>query len=329
MLDVVTGGAGFIGSHLVDHLLTITDHDVLVIDNFSRGTLSNLAQHNTDNEKLKVVHADIRDRSQISSLIVSGVDRVFHLAALADIVPSIGEPALYYDTNVTGTINVLEAARAAGVSRFVYAASSSCYGIPDAYPTDEDADTYPQYPYAMTKLIGEELALHWAEVYGLPVVSARLFNVYGTRSATKGAYGAVWGVFMAQMMAEAPLTVIGNGDQSRDFIYVADAVSALATLADSDRYGFFNVGSGVPVSINHLIELMGYEKRVNLPARPGEPEMTWADIGRLSELGWAPKITFPEGVRIMLEHKEDWRNAPIWSSAGVIAATAEWMECLS
>ncbi len=168
MKSLVTGGAGFIGSHTVDALLAL-GHDVVVIDNVSTGRLQNL-DHVKDNPRLTVHVADIANAQAIEGLF-EGVDWVFHLAALADIVPSIQHPRAYYQSNVDGTFNVLEASRAAGIKRLVYAASSSCYGIPDAYPTPETSEIRPEYPYALTKWLGEELVMHWHKIYGFPATS--------------------------------------------------------------------------------------------------------------------------------------------------------------
>ena len=183
MVSLVTGGCGFIGSHMVDRLLE-EGHTVRVIDNWTTGRPENLG-HQEGNPDLEMHHMDIRDIEAIRP-VFQGVDFVFHFAALADIVPSIQKPWEYYSSNVLGTYNVVECAKAAGIRKLVYAASSSCYGIPDKYPTKETAEIRPQYPYALTKRLGEETALHWGQVYGLPVVTLRLFNVYGTRSRTSG-----------------------------------------------------------------------------------------------------------------------------------------------
>src|SRR5205814_2657722 len=180
------------------------------------------------------------------------------IAALADIVPSIQNPAAYHKSNVDGTLSVLEASRKHGVKRFVYAASSSCYGIPDVYPTPETAPIRPQYPYALTKNLGEQMAMHWGQVYKLPVVSVRFFNVYGPRSRTSGTYGAVFGVFLAQKLKGKPFTVVGDGTQTRDFTFVTDVVDACAVAAASKASGeIFNVGSGKPTSVNRIVELLG------------------------------------------------------------------------
>ena len=208
MLTLVTGGAGFIGSHLVESLLA-QGHQVTVVDNLACGRRENLPSH----ENLVFKNVDICDRSALQSCF-DGIDWVFHLAGLADIVPSIENPSAYFKANVEGTLNVLEFAHAAGVKRFVYAASSSSYGVPDRYPTPETTPIRPQYPYALTKYMGEELVLHWEQIYKLPAVTLRLFNVYGPRSRTSGTYGAVFGVFLAQKNHGKPFTVVGDGSQN-------------------------------------------------------------------------------------------------------------------
>jgi UDP-glucose 4-epimerase len=324
---VVTGGAGFIGSHLVERLLA-EGCRVAVLDNFSTGRLKNLLPVASD-PRLSVHEIDVSDARNIAPHF-RGVEWVFHLAALADIVPSVQQPLLYHRSNVEGTVAVLEAARHAGVKRFLYTASGSCYGIPRVLPTPETADIRPQYPYALTKYVGEQYALHWAEIYKLPVVSLRLFNVYGPRSRTSGTYGAVFGVFLAQKLHNQPLTVVGDGMQTRDFTFVADAVDAFLTAAHSQVSGeVFNVGSANTYSINRLVELVGGEV-VHIPRRPGEPDATFADIGKIRNiLGWTPKTSFERGVHIMLENIEYWREAPVWNPASIAEATKEWFEYLS
>ena len=324
---VVTGGAGFIGSHLVERLL----HDglrVTVLDDFSTGRPENLA-HLDGQAGLRVVQADVADERAIKPLF-RGADWVFHLAALADIVPSIERPTDYFRANVIGTQAVLEAARAAGVKRFVYAASSSCYGTPDSFPTPETAVIRPQYPYALTKRLGEELVLHWGKVYGLPVVSLRLFNVYGPRSRTSGAYGAVFGVFLAQKLAGRLYTVVGEGKQTRDFTFVTDIAAALARAAQSDARGeVFNVGSGHSYSVNRLVELLGGPV-THIPKRPGEPDRTFADISKIRRvLGWEPRVPLEEGVRRMLENIDYWKAAPVWTPETIAQATEKWFRCLA
>jgi len=324
---VVTGGAGFIGSHLVERLLA-DGCRVTVLDSLSTGRLKNLA-HVASDPRLSVEEADVSDPRRIAPHFV-GADWVFHIAALADIVPSIQQPLVYHRSNVDGTVAVLEAARHAGVKRFLYAASGSCYGIPDVLPTPETAPIRPQYPYALTKYVGEQYVLHWGNVYRLPVVSLRLFNVYGPRSRTSGTYGAVFGVFLAQKLHNQPLTIVGDGTQTRDFTFVTDVVDAFVTAARSGVSGeVFNVGSANTYSVNRLAELLGGEV-VHVPKRPGEPDRTFADISKVRRvLCWTPKVSFERGVGIMLENIEYWREAPVWNPASIAEATKEWFEYLS
>ena len=327
MLDLVTGGAGFIGSHLVDRVLT-EGRRVRVIDNFSIGRLANLDQHR-GNSALEVVECDVADKAAVDRAC-QGVERIFHLAARADVVPSIQEPEAYFRANVDGTFAVLEAARNHKVRRVVYVASSSCYGIPDVYPTPETQAADPRYPYALTKYLGEQLAMHWAQVYGLPVVSLRFFNVYGPRARTSGTYGAVFGVFLAQLLSGKELTIVGDGEQTRDFTFVTDVVDALVTAAASDKVGeIYNVGSGRPVSVNELVRLLGSPPCVHIPKRPGEPDCTFADMSKLQrDLGWKPKVSIAEGVKVMMENMDYWRDAPVWTVSSIADATSDWFKFL-
>jgi len=324
MKSLVTGGAGFIGSHLVDALLNL-DHEVVVLDNFSTGRVGNIEHVKND---IEFVECDI-SQSDGWSKSFRGVDWVFHLAALADIVPSIQDPTGYFCSNVDGTFNILQSARESEVGRFVYVASSSSYGLPKIFPTPETAEIDPQYPYALTKYLGEELVMHWAKVYDLPALSLRFFNVYGPRSRTSGTYGAVFGVFLAQKLANAPFTVVGDGSQTRDFTYVADVVRSLITAAESSKAdAVYNVGSGATVSVNRLVELLGGEK-VFIPKRPGEPDCTFADISKIqADLGWHPEVTIERGVSELLEHIEYWRNAPVWTPNSIATATQDWFRYL-
>ena len=324
MRAVVTGGAGFIGSHLVDELLN-RSYDVTVLDNFSTGRSSNL-DHVAG--RIKLLECDI-SQSGVWQEEFRDADHVFHLAALADIVPSIENPASYFSANVTGTFNVLEGCRKHDVTRLVYSASSSCYGIPDVYPTPETAEIRPQYPYALTKHLGEQLVTHWGQVYGLPAISLRFFNVYGPRSRTSGTYGAVFGVFLAQKLAGRPFTVVGDGSQTRDFTYVTDVVNAICAAAESEISGeVINVGSDNTYSVNRLVELLGGEV-VHIPKRPGEPDCTWADIEKAKTLlSWKPKIDFEAGVRALLKNIKYWEDAPVWDEKSIAAETAGWFKYL-
>ncbi|WP_017854439.1 SDR family oxidoreductase [Leptospira interrogans] len=324
MKALVTGGAGFIGSHLVDLLLE-NQFEVTVLDNFSTGRAFNL---NHVKEKIDLVECDLSIQEDWIKKFQS-IDYVFHLAALADIVPSIQNPEGYFQSNVTGTLNVLQASRHYGVKRFVYAASSSCYGIPELYPTPETSPILPQYPYALTKRMGEELVMHWAQVYKFPALSLRFFNVYGPRSRTSGTYGAVFGVFLAQKLAGKPFTVVGDGKQTRDFTYVRDVVEAVFAAAQSDKVGeIYNVGSGATISVNRIVELLKGEVTY-IPKRPGEPDSTFADIAKIKkDLKWSPKISIETGIGELLKNIDYWREAPVWTPDKIEKATSDWFKYL-
>ena len=326
MRSLVTGGAGFIGSHMVD-LLLAEGHEVVVLDNLSTGHLGNLS-HLENNSNFNFHEIDVRSSEEIKPYF-EGVDWVFHFAALADIVPSIQRPLGYIRAGADATVSVLEASRLSEVSRFVYAASSSCYGIPDLYPTPESAEIRPQYPYALAKNMGEQCVMHWARIYNLPAVSLRLFNVYGPRARTTGTYGAVFGVFLAQKLAGQPFTVVGDGTQTRDFTYVSDVVKAFFDAAYSSVSSeIMNVGSSQTYSINRLVELLEGDITY-VPKRPGEPDCTFADISRIKKLlDWSAKVSFEEGVSLMIENIDYWRDAPVWDPSSIEDATKEWFEYL-
>jgi UDP-glucose 4-epimerase len=320
---VVTGGAGFIGSHMVDLLLE-RGFAVRAIDNMVGGRPENLAHHGKDGD-LVLEPRDVRSYAPDDPLF-KGAKYVFHFAGIGDIVPSIERPLEYMSANVQGTVHMLECARAARIEKFVYAASSSCYGLAKV-PTREDHPIAPQYPYALSKYQGEQAVFHWHKAYKLPVNSVRIFNAYGTRSRTSGAYGAVFGVFLRQKLAGKPFTVVGAGTQKRDFLYVTDVARAFLAAAETALAGeCWNLGAGNPQSVNRLVELLGGEK-VHIPRRPGEPECTWADIGKISaELGWKPEVSFEEGVGRILAGIDYWKNAPLWDPTSIAAATRTWFQ---
>jgi len=322
-IAVVTGGAGFIGSHMVDLLLQ-DGFSVRVIDNLTGGREANLYQH-SNNLDVVLDQRDIRELSPGDPLF-RDARFVFHFAGIGDIVPSIERPMDYMSTNVLGTINVLECARYAQIQKLVYAASSSCYGLAKT-PTDETHPIDTKYPYALSKFQGEQAALHWHEIYKLPVNSIRIFNAYGTRSRTSGAYGAVFGVFLKQKLMGQPLTVVGDGTQTRDFLYVTDVARAFYAAAKTSRVGqIYNLGAGKPQSVNRLVELLGGEK-IDIPSRPGEPDCTWANITKItSELEWRPQLSFEDGVAIILENINYWKDAPLWNPISIADATKSWFK---
>jgi UDP-glucose 4-epimerase len=279
-------------------------------------------------DEIELVEADLSFYGTWTKYF-KGVDRVFHLAALADIVPSIENPDTYYQANVTGTFNVMKACKKFNVGKVVYSASSSCYGIPDVVPTPESAEIRPQYPYALTKFLGEQIVLHWSHVYGVPSVSTRLFNVYGPRSRTSGTYGAVFGVFLAQKLNKKPFTVVGDGTQTRDFTYVEDVTSALLTASESNLKGeIINIGSDNTYSVNRVVALLGGEV-VYIPKRPGEPDCTWADISKVKKLlKWSPTVSIDQGIKNLLDNIDYWSEAPVWDPDSISIATKKWFEYL-
>jgi UDP-glucose 4-epimerase len=324
-LILVTGGAGFIGSHMVDVALD-AGYAVRVVDNLVGGHERNLAHH-AGNPDLAFEKKDIRDL-EADDAVFRGAKYIIHYAGIGDIVPSIERPVDYMSVNVQGTVRVLEGARAAAVEKLVYAASSSCYGLADT-PTREDHPIAPQYPYALSKYQGEQAAFHWHQVYDLPVNSIRIFNAYGTRVRTTGAYGAVFGVFFRQKLAGEPFTVVGDGTQRRDFLYASDVARAFLAAAETDLTGrVWNLGAGDPQTVNRLVELIGGEV-VHIPRRPGEPDVTHADITRITQdLGWTPTIPFEEGVARMMAEIEVWKDAPLWTPEKIAGATQTWFKYL-
>ncbi len=327
MNALVTGGAGFIGSHLVDTLLS-KGYNVTALDNFTHGMKEHLAGHK-NLKNFKLFKVNLADAKEVLPRYFKHIDYVFHLAGRSDIVPSIIDPVSYHQANVTGTLNILEACRKVKLKKFIYAASYSCYGIPETYPTPETTPPRPKYPYALTKYMGELYALQWQKVYKVPVISLRFSNVYGPRVRVSGDYGPVFSIFLGQKLAGKPFTVVGDGQQTRDFTFVTDVVDAMLTAARSHIVGdFFNVGSGGTYSVNRLVELLGGEV-VHIPKRPGEPDCTWADISKIKRvLGWSPKISFEEGIKKVLENLDHWKGAPVWTPKTIKAATKDWFKYL-
>ena len=326
---IVTGGCGFIGSHIVEKLSLNKRNKIYIIDNLSNSRLKNIKKFL--NSKVKFIKFDIsKDFKSLNSKISIKIDAVIHFAALADIVPSITNPEKYFESNVVGTKNVIEYVKNKKIKKLVYAASSSCYGIPKKYPTSENENIDAKYPYALTKRLGEELVLHWAQIYDFPATSLRFFNVYGPRSRTSGTYGAVFGVFLAQKLAGKPMTIVGDGLQTRDFTYVTDVVDALYVAALSSTKGeVFNVGSGTTISVNTLAKLLGGET-VHIPKRPGEPDCTFADIKKIkNKLGWEPKVSISDGVESLLKNISYGKNAPVWTPESINIATADWFKYLT
>ena len=321
---IITGGAGFIGSHIVKHFVK-KNKKVVVLDNLSTGRIENINQFK---KKIKFIKCDISKKGKWMHEF-KGKYYVFHLAALADIVPSIQNPIKYFDSNVKGTLNILEACRKGNILKFLYSASSSCYGIPSKFPTNENQKINPMYPYALTKKLGEDLIVHWSKIYKIPYISLRLFNVYGTRSRTSGTYGAMFGVFLAQKISNKPFTIVGSGLQTRDFTYITDVVDAFYVAHKSKLSNeIFNVGSGTTVNVQKITNLLGGQK-VYIKKRPGEPNCTFADISKIrNKLKWKPKVKIERGIKILLNNLDYWKKAPVWTPTKINNATKLWFKYL-
>ena len=255
---------------------------------------------------------------------------IFHFAGIGDLVPSIENPKKYMMINTQGTLNVLEASRYSKIKKFVYAASASCYGITKNQLTNENYRISTEHPYALSKYLGEKTVFHWHKVYGLPVNSIRIFNAYGPRVRTTGAYGAVIGVFLKQKIKNKPLTIVGDGKQSRDFVHVTDVARAFLAAAQTTFVNkIYNVGTGIPQTVNYLSNLIG-GKKVFIPNRPGEPKCSCANISRIKrELKWKPTIKFKDGITEMLNEIEKWKDAPLWTPKKIKKATKNWFNYLS
>ena len=297
--SIITGGAGFIGSNLTDHLVRI-GHKVIILDNFVSGKKSNLSHHKKKN--VKIFKTDISKRKNLDRYF-KGADYVFHLAGLAEIIPSIKNPKKYFVNNVLGTVNVLEAAKKVKIKKFIYAASSSCYGTPKKIPTSEKEKIDLKHPYALTKFMGEELVMKYASLFRMPNISFRFFNVYGPRLNTSGQYSAVMGNFLSQTKNKKPLTIVGNGKQTRDFIHVDDLANAFIKVIKSKLIKkIYNLGSGKRTSINTIAKIFG-GKRKFIPLRPGEPKNSLANISKLKkDINWKPKISIEKGIEKLLQN---------------------------
>ena len=291
MKVIVTGGAGFIGSHLVDALIE-RGFDVIVIDNLSTGKKENL------NPKAEFCELDIRNLEDIKP-VFNGVDYVFHLAARPRVPYSVEFPHEAHANNAVGTLHVLIAARDAGVKKVIFSSSSSVYGDQDKLPLHEKMIPTPKSPYAFQKFIGEQYCRLFYELYGLPSVCLRYFNVYGPRISFDGSYILVIGKFLQQRLNNESLTIEGDGEQTRDFTYVKDVIMANILAAESNNVGraeTINIGAGNNHSVNKIADLIGGEI-INLPLRQGDMRHTLADIAKAKELlGWEPTIHIEEGI---------------------------------
>jgi len=299
--SIITGGAGFIGSNLTDHLVRI-GHKVIVLDNFVSGKRSNLSHHRK--KDVKVVNIDISKNENLYKYF-KGAHYVFHLAALAQIIPSIKNPKKYFKNNVIGTLKVVEAAKRAKIKKLVYAASSSCYGIPKKLPTSEKDKIDLNNPYAVTKFIGEEIIMRYASMFKMPNISFRFFNVYGPRLNISGQYSAVIGNFLSQTKNNKALTIVGDGKQTRDFIHVDDIANACIKVIKSKCINkIYNLGSGKKTSINTLAKIFNGKKKF-IPNRPGEAKNSLADISKFKkDVNWHPKISLEKGIKKLIKYEK-------------------------
>tara|TARA_B100000676_G_C17945865_1_gene769161 strand:- start:241 stop:1146 length:906 start_codon:yes stop_codon:yes gene_type:complete len=296
--SIITGGAGFIGSNLTDHLVRI-GHKVIVLDNFVSGKKSNLSHHRK--QDVKIIKIDISKSKNLDKYF-KGVHYVFHFAALAQIIPSIKNPKKYFKNNVIGTLRVVEAAKRAKIKKFVYAASSSCYGTPKKLPTSEKDKIDLKNPYAATKFIGEEIVMRYALMFKMPNISLRFFNVYGPRLNISGQYSAVIGNFLSQKKNNKALTIVGDGTQTRDFIHVDDLINACVKVIKSKKINkIYNLGSGKKTSINTIAKIFSGKKKF-IANRPGEAKNSLADISKIKkDTKWKPAISIEEGIKRLLK----------------------------
>lgn len=298
MKTLVTGGAGFIGSNLVDRLLEL-GHEVIVIDN----EFSDAHDHFYWNNKAQNYKYDIRDYEKTRPLY-DGIDYVFHFAAEARIQPAILNPIEAVSINAVGTCTVLQCAREAGVKRVMYSSTSSAYGTNEIPNVETQSDDCLN-PYSVSKVSGEKLCKMYTDLYGLPTISFRYFNVYGERQPLRGQYAPVIGIFLRQNAAGEPLTIVGDGEQRRDFTYVGDVVNAniLAAVTEVDSSAFgkvYNVGTGKNYSINEISKMIS-DNTINIPPRVGETKLSCANNQRLREtFGWEPTMNLKEWIQSQL-----------------------------
>ncbi|RLC93731.1 MAG: GDP-mannose 4,6-dehydratase [Chloroflexi bacterium] len=296
---VVTGGAGFIGSHLALKLAERGNH-VTIVDDLSTGRVENIAAL-LKTSGAELVRGSVTDLSLLQS-VFSGASYIFHLAAIPSVPRSIEDPLGTHQVNVTGTLNVLMAARDSNVQKVVYASSSSVYGDTPTLPKREDMMPSPQSPYAVAKLAGEYYCSVFHQVFGLPTVCLRYFNVYGPRQDPLSPYAAVIPKFITSVLQGRPPIIFGDGSQTRDFTYVEDATEANILAVESDATGIFNIGSGDRVSINELarlvLEILGKDlEPQHLEPRAGDIRHSLADIALAKTFGYTPRHSLSEGVR--------------------------------
>ncbi len=301
---LVTGGAGFIGSNIAEELVRMGE-EVVVLDDLSTGNMSNIEAFLAD---ITFIEGDIRDGERVARAL-DGVDYVLHQAALASVPRSIENPVLVHDVNVNGTITLLERSRVAGVKCLVYAASSSAYGDSETLPKNEKMQPRPLSPYAASKLVGEHYCSVYSNVYGLPTVSLRYFNVFGPRQDPTSQYAAVVPIFISRLLEGGGATIYGDGEQSRDFTYVRNVVDANLLAARSGKAGgqMVNIACGSRYTVNELYDriraiLGGGEDPVYEEPRPGDVKHSQADVTKARELfGFSCSVSFEEGLEKTVE----------------------------
>tara|TARA_Y100000590_G_scaffold194052_1_gene220504 strand:+ start:133 stop:1029 length:897 start_codon:yes stop_codon:yes gene_type:complete len=297
MKSVITGGAGFIGSHLAEALVKL-GHKVVIIDNLSTGNLKNLK---SVKNKVKLVRLDLSKKNNLKKYL-KNVDYIFHLAGLSKAPRSIEIPYKYYQNNLLSTLNILNSIKNTKLKKFIFTASSSCYGNPKQLPTSEKAKIQTLSPYALSKWMSEQMIIQYAKVYSFSAVSLRLFNVYGPRVKVSDAYSSVISIFLKQKFKNKPLTIVGDGKQSRSFVHVFDVVNAMIKSAKSNVSNeIFNVGSQNSIQINKIAQIFKTKKKY-IPKRMGDPRDSHADIRKIKKLlNWKPKISINEGINKLLK----------------------------
>ena len=304
---IVTGGSGFVGSHLAKEL-TRRGYYVIILDNLSTGKMENI-EPLLRKENVEFIRGSITNLSLLGKLF-RAVDYVFHQAAIPSVPRSVKDPQASHEANITGTLNVLLAARDNAVRKVVYASSSSVYGNAPTLPKKEDIAPNPQSPYSVTKLAGEYYCQVFQQVYDLPAVCLRYFNVYGPKQDPKSQYAAVIPRFIQKVSRNEPPIIFGDGEQTRDFTFVKDVVEANIQAAESDANGTFNIGTGEMISINKLAELIikltgNSVKPVHKEPRPGDVRHSLADISRARAIGYEPRWSLTEGLKETIRRFQD------------------------
>ena len=324
-ISLVTGGAGFLGSNMVDFLLK-KNHKVIVIDDLSTGLKQNIKNY-FKNKNFFFYKKDIT-KIDFKKIRLNKIDYVFHFAGKAALVPSIKDPIKYFFVNYYGTLNILKNLKKIKFKKFIYAASSSCYGKAKT-PTDENEKISLLHPYAASKYHGEQLCLHWNRTYKFPINSIRIFNAYGNRVSFNQGYGAAFSVFLKQKVENKPLTIIGDGKQKRDFIFAEDLAEVFYLSAKSKYSGeIYNLGYGKAVSVNRIAKIIG-GKQIRIPKRPGEPQITLAKINKIKKhLKWKPKTTINNGINKMLQNIDYWKKGKLWNKSNIKKETKEWFKLL-